>query len=792
MSPLVEVDRPRLDGRLLVPALVAWAAVVVLLPHRVPVVLGVGLTCLVLAGPVAARRRVTLLGARRRATGLLALSLAVTGLVCSVTAAHLARDRAGPLPGWGEDRAVAEIVGTVTTEPRVISSGDERPGLVVVELRVGEARARGELTLGATPVLVFAKAGDGWEELAWRSTVHARGRLQAPDDVGRPVAVFQPRGLPEVRQSPGRVLTATDHVREAFRQAVDPLPADARGLVPGLVIGDTSLTPADLTEAMRATGMTHLSAVSGSNVALVTGAVAIVVARLGVGRRWRTPLILLGLVGFVLLCRPEPSVLRAGVMGTVGLLALSSARRRVSLPTLAAAVIALLCVDPWLARSYGFALSTMATLGLVLWSRPWADAIAARLPRRLSLVGDAIAVPLAAQVACAPVIVLLQGNITTVAVLANLLAAPLVAPTTVLGVVAAVLSPVSLLLGTGVAWLAALPAWTIGWVARRCADLPWGTLEWVDGVPGAWLLAVVTAAALASGPWWRDLLRRRPWVGIVGLGAVLAAIWPTRALDSWPPPGWVVVGCDVGQGDAFVVRTGPASGMLVDTGPDPDPLHRCLRDLRLDRLDAVVLSHFHADHVAGLGGALRATGAETAYLSPVLEPPEMSDQVARELSSHRVAPVTLRAGDVVQVGAARVEVLAPGPVPVVGQSPANNGSLILDVRVGERALLFTGDIEPEGARPVRSSVEGRDYDILKVAHHGSAAQDAQLVADSRAEVAMIGVGPDNTFGHPAPSALELLHGEGMVVLRTDLDGDIAVSDGEDGLRVHRRGAGSGP
>ena len=785
-QPLLTAEEPRLDGRLLVPALVAWAAVVALLPHTVPVVIGMGLGSLVLGGLGLGRLR-TWTGPG----GLVALSLVVTGLVCTVTAAHLARDRGGEVPGWAEDGAIAQVVGVVTLEPRVISSGDERPALVILEMRLTEVRARGEVDLGSTPVVVFASAGDGWEDLAWRSTIRGRVRLQPPDGVDRSVAVLRPRGSPVVLEDPGPVLRATDHVRDAFREAVAPIPADARGLVPGLVIGDTSLTPPDLTEAMRVTGMTHLSAVSGSNVALVCGAVAVLVARLGVRRRWRTPLILLALVGFVLLCRPEPSVLRAGVMGTVGLLALSSSRRKVSLPTLAVAVIGLLCIDPWLARSYGFALSTLATLGLVLWSRPWGDAIASRLPRGLSLLGDAVSVPLAAQVACAPVIVLLQGNITTVAVLANLLAAPLVAPTTVLGVVAAVLSPLSILLGQGVAWLAALPAWLIGLVARRCADLPWGTVDWVDGVPGAWLLTVLTVLALASGPWWRHQLRRRPWWGWAVLAALTALVWPSRSLGAWPPPDWLVVGCDVGQGDAFVVRTGPVSGMLVDTGPDPEPLHRCLRDLRLDRLDAVVLSHFHADHVGGLRGALRSTGAETAYLSPVPDPLPMSEQAARELATHRVPATTLSAGDVVQVGEARVEVLAPGPVPVVGESAANNGSLVLDVRVGGRSVLFTGDLEPEGARPVRPLVQGRDYDVLKVAHHGSAAQDDQLVRASRAEVALVGVGADNTFGHPAPSALELLASMGMVVLRTDLDGDIAVSDGPDGLRVHRRGGGTG-
>ncbi|GGK67551.1 ComEC/Rec2 family competence protein [Ornithinimicrobium pekingense] len=783
----------RLDLRLVLPALVAWAVLTALVPGPAWVLVAVGsvaaLTATVMTraagwGPPHVAREPP--SPWRVVRGQVALSLAAVGLVCLAGAAHVARDRAGPVAGWGQEGAVVSVTGTVTTEPRVLTRGDEREPLVILDLRLQRATGRGTTVGTAAPVVVMTSAGEGWEELRWRSTVRAEGRLRVTESGDRSVAMLVPRGPPVTLRPPGGVLSATDHVRDRFREAVDPLPADARGLVPGLVIGDTSLTPPDLTEDMRATGMTHLSAVSGSNVALVTGALALLVAAAGVRLRWRTPLVLVGLVGFVLLCRPEPSVLRAAVMGSVGLVALSSARRRVSLPALGAAVLGLLCLDPWLARSYGFALSTLATLGLVVWSRPWGDAIAARLPPRAALVGDALAVPLAAQVACAPVIVLLQGSITTVAVLANLLAAPLVAPTTVLGVVAAVLSPLSLTLATVVAWGAALPAWMLGRIARVGADVPYGTLDWVDGPAGALLLTALTTGVLLTGPWWRDRLRRHRWWGYAALGTVAGLLWPAPGSGAWPPPGWVVAGCDVGQGDAFVVRSGPDSVLVVDTGPDPGPVAACLRDLRVRRVDGLFLSHFHSDHVGGLGGVLAEAEVATAYLSPVRDPPAVAAATLGLLGEAGVPTVELRAGRSLGIGDALVEVVSPGQRPVVGGSAANNASLVLDVAVGPTRMLMTGDIEPEAARTVRRAVEGRDYDLLKVAHHGSAAQDPDLVTGTRAEVALIGVGEDNTFGHPAPSALTLLRGAGMVVLRTDIDGDVAVSRDGDAIVVHRR------
>ncbi|WP_151524244.1 ComEC/Rec2 family competence protein [Serinicoccus kebangsaanensis] len=767
------------DLRLLLPALTGWAALVAVLPHPGWVSGTVCVLALLLA--------VTGLPSRpRRAGGLrgqVALAAAATGLVTGAAALHLAVATAGPVPGWAREGAVTEARLLVTTEPRVVARGDDRASLVVLEARVQRAVSRGRVSHPRTPVLVLATAGDDWEQVGWRSEVQVSGRWRQGDPGERTVAVLVPRGPPVTVSEPAALLRGVDHVRDRFRRAVDPLPADARGLVPGLVIGDTSLTPEDLTQAMRDTGMTHLSAVSGSNVAIVVGGIALLAARVGLPRRWRLPVVLTGLVGFVLLCRPEPSVLRAGVMGAVGLLALSRGRRRASLPTLGAAVLGLLCLDPWLARSHGFALSTLATLGLVLWARPWGLAMAARVPRWAGLAARATAVPLAAQVICAPVIVLLQGEVTTVAVLANLLAAPLVPPTTVLGVVAALAAPVSVTVAGVVAWAAALPAWVIAQVARTCARLPWGSIEWWDGAPGAWALAAVTLLALLTGRWWLGLMLRHRWWCGAGACALVACLAPLPGLRGWPPPGWVVAGCDVGQGDAFVVATGPGRAMLVDTGPDPAAVSTCLRDLGVRRIDLLVLTHFHTDHVAGLSGVLRVARVEEVLVTPVEDPPAVAAATLGLLAAEGIPVERAAAGQRRELGEVGVTVVWPGPSPPVAASAANNASVVLDVTASGVRVLMTGDLEPESARQVRATTAGRDYDVLKVAHHGSAAQDERLVLAADPEIALIGVGADNDFGHPSPAALGLLQRAGAVVLRTDLHGDVAVVRDERGRLV---------
>lgn len=325
--------------------------------------------------------------------------------------------------------------------------------------------AHGEILLAGTEDLAH---------LRWRAQVVLSGRLAPAEPASPEVAVLAVRGPVVESAPPAALLLAVEKVRESLRQAVSGLPADARGLLPGLVIGDTSEVPSDLTEAMRATGLTHLTAVSGSNVSVVLTLVLGACGVVGVPRRLRTPLAALALGCFVLLARPDPSVLRAATMGGIGLIGLSRRGRTTGPPVLAAAVIVLLCVDPWLARSYGFALSTLATLGLLVFVRSWGAAIGRRLPTRLSGFGPALAIPVAAQLMCAPVIVLLQESVSTIGVLANLLAAPFVAPATILGVAVALIAPVQSQVGALLAWVAAVPALAISAVARHLETVPGG------------------------------------------------------------------------------------------------------------------------------------------------------------------------------------------------------------------------------------------------------------------------------------------------------------------------------
>lgn len=780
-------EQPGIDVRLLVPALVGWICVAAMLPCR-PVVLALSAAGFAGLGVVLMHPR----WRRRSWATSVALTLVGTALCLVATAAHSSVREAGLVPVLAAQRATATVEAVVLSDPRVVQTKGVRPTeLVIVRVSVRTVVGRGQRSESSTPVLVF---GDmSWARVRWRERVRVSGRFDGADPGDDVVAVFNPSGAPQAVGEPGLVADAAEHVRSGLREAVSGLPDDARGLMPGLVIGDTSRTPQSLTDAMLATGMTHLSAVSGSNVAVVLAAGLGLCQLVGVRRRWRPMVALVLLAGFVILARPEPSVLRAAVMGVIGLLGLSASRRRMGLPALSGAVLVLLCIDPWLSRSYGFALSTLATFGLLLFARPWGGWFARFLPERLKTLGVAIAIPVAAQAMCGPVVVLLQGSVTLIGAFANLLAAPLVAPATVLGVSVALVALVSHPLAVLLAWVACAPTLGIVWIARVCADVPMGTLPWPDGPPGAFLLSFVTIGLLFMAPWLIATIHARPYA-VAALGVLtLAAAWPTGGLV-WPSPSWAMVACDVGQGDALVLASGTGHAVVVDAGPDAEAIDGCLRRLHVEVVDAVVLTHFHADHVDGLPGVLHGRVVRQILTSPVLDPSFQVREVQGWAAAAGIPMQPMYPGDQLRWGAVQAGVLWPARVIHEGSVP-NNASVVLSVHIGGLRVLMLGDVETVSAHQVllalrrdRAYLIGGGFDVLKVAHHGSRLQDPALAAEVRAPVAVISVGADNTYGHPARRTLDLLRSSGSQVFRTDQRGDIAVSLDSDGrILVSTRG-----
>lgn len=420
----------------------------------------------------------------RSGWGLPAVAVVAAGFGLS---AGLRSDAAGEHP-------LTEHLGA-TVWVNVVPAESPRPA------RGGRLAFRADLADGAGGrVLVFAPA-TGFADLGAGQPVGFRARVSAPARRDLTVAVLTASGPPLAGRAAG-IHRAAHAIRARFAAvARRSLPPDQAALLPALVLGDTSAVTATTARAFRTAGLTHLTAVSGANVAIVCGAVLLSAAL--IGPRAAAVLAGLTLVLFVVVVSPGASVLRAAVMGAIALLAVLTSRRRQAVPALSATVIILLAISPELAVDVGFALSVVATAALVVLAPVWsAQLTARRWPKPLA---DALCVAAAAQLVTAPLIAAVSGQLSLVGLAANLAVTPVIPPITMLGTAAAALSVPLPAVAALLIRLTGPELWWLLRVAELCAAIPGAAVP----VPSGWLgLLTIGGAGWATAVLCRRAGRR--------------------------------------------------------------------------------------------------------------------------------------------------------------------------------------------------------------------------------------------------------------------------------------------
>lgn len=699
--------------------------------------LAVALVAVVLAG----------LGVGRHSR--LAVVAVCVGLVAASCAWRLADSGASPLRAAAEQHRTAVLDVRVTRDARVFTRFGSDSAAVGV--RVLRATVDGH-TYGVGDAATAFVDGSARDLVVGRRLTMV-GRL-APADSATEVATIDVARRSSVRGA-AWWWEASQRVRAGVQHAVAHTGREASALVPALVDGDDAAVSDEMREDFRRSGLTHLMAVSGTNLTIVLAVVLVLARSAGVRR---AGLILLGglaVVAFVLLARPDPSVVRAAGMGVVGLAALGLGARG-GLRALAVAIIALLVIDTTLSRSVGFVLSVCATAGILVGTRPLAGRLSRWMPRWCAL---AVAVPIAAQLACTPALAAISGQVSLVAVPANVLAGPLVAPATIAGLAGGLLDVVS-------APLARVPGTAAGWcaagivaIAHHAAALAGASVAW----RGPWWLLLLVVPVVFVLIW---RLSARPAV-VLGLVLGLAVgMWRPPQVG-WPPDGWVMVACDVGQGDATVVDAGGGAALVVDAGPDPAIVDRCLDRLRVRRVPVAVVTHAHADHVGGWSGLVNGRSIGQVLVGPSGGPRDRRGTVT---------PVVT--GDAFTIGRLAIEVLWPAPGAAAPDradgSAMNDASVVLRITVGSTRLLLPGDLEPDAQDELLRLHPDVAADVVKMPHHGSSRQSDAFFDAVGARVATISAGEGNDYGHPAAAALRLLREHHVAWWRTDTDGDVAI------------------
>ena len=818
---------------LILPALAAWAGALVLL--GCPAAVGATVAALATAGAGSAAwlarpssgRNVTIAVLICVAATAASIALRVHAVTTGPTAALAARSAT----------VTAEI--TLTNDPKIRRSTTAYfiRDSVIAEATLESLRTGRQRMAVHTPIVVFANGAE-WRDLLPSQRLRVSGRLAAPTSGTLTAAVLLVREPPQILTPPSPIQTVAGAFRQGLRTAADILPPDQRGLLPALVVGDVSRMDRQVNSDLQEAGLSHLNAVSGANLAIVAGA-ALALSRLaGLPLAPRAAFAALAMLAFAIVARPSPSVLRALLMGLVAAAALGTGRAKDGMAALSATVLLLILFAPELAHSYGFALSVTATAGILLLAARWrtrltdphpttpdrnsstpatstADdgiggngirttvstpekmrvtaseqpigEVRRRWPRLPRWVAEAVAVSAAAQAAVTPVLVLMAGQVSLIAVPANLLAGVAVAPATLLGFVAALIAP----FWPEAAQLLVIPAgYAVGWiimVARWAANVPMANLPWPAGLAGLVLLAVVVAVAV-------PVMRRRAWrtVTLTVVGAALVAMLVLRPIVApWPPPGWLMVMCDVGQGDGLVIAAGPQQAVVVDAGPDPSVMDGCLRRIGIRDVPLVILTHPHADHVNGLTGVLRHRRVGAVLTSPYRDPSPQGAHLTADLARRRIPTWTAQPGTRWRFGPSELTVLAPDPANgrTDGQgegSAANNSSVVIHVRWPTGSALLSGDIESEAQEDLLRGPLPQ-ADILKVPHHGSPRQVPAFFHAVKPRAALVSVGKDNGYGHPAPKTLAALRHLGARTYRTDESGDLAIVTSGTGLAVVARG-----
>ena len=676
-------------------------------------------------------------------------------------------------PDWlvqySSTNAKALVVAEVLNRPKAISTDFGNNPIFGVAVSLQEIN---EESVSGRGYLIYSKA-----KLFRGNLIELEASFEEAGRNARDAFLLKPKGDIAIVSEPLGQLAFFNDLRANYVALLSGVTPDSKVLVAGLAMGEVADLSEELEEQMRSVSLTHLVAVSGANCAIVVGMVYLICVRLRLGRTGRTVVSLASLLGYVMLVGPDPSVLRAAVMTASVIVMVALGRRTWALNALAIAAIVLLIADPWLAVEYGFGLSVLATSGILLLAPAMTEKLSAKMPLPLAL---GLSVTISAQLLCLPLLLQLQPGLPTYSVVANLLAGPMVAPVTVLGIFAVVLTPLAPWLVGPITWLASLGTFLIETVAIFFAELPIVYFPWVTGFSATLLSGLLI---LMVSAWLRSNLLRLRQASVAGLVVVAVATLSVPAASEilpggWPLEDWEVVACDVGQGDALVIRS-LGRVAVIDVGKDEELIDICLSELGVRTIDLLVLTHFDFDHVGGLTGALGGRSVSHAIVSgfPDDRPATKSslDQLKEIGTQVIIAEPTITGS----LGEFSWRVLAPSKTAAEAKD-SNDASVTMVFRSSRLDLVLLGDLGAEGQDRVSKSVMqviggSANPLLLKVSHHGSNDQSASFHEQLKPDLALISVGSENGYGHPGKQAIQILGSVGAQVLRTDLLGAIAVS-----------------
>jgi competence protein ComEC len=561
----------------------------------------------------------------------------------------------------------------------------------------------------------------------------------------------------------------------------------------GLLIGERSGLSPGVRRAFLDSGVAHILAVSGSNVAVVAATIMMLFSLFRVPRILGRTMTVWALVIFMLVTGSQPPVVRATIMALALLLSNSLARRVHPLNGVGLAALIMFSLDARQLFDVGFQLSFGAVIAILVLHRRLLAAVRHRsrgtmLVRFARQVYSVTAVSVAASLGTLPLTAIVFGRLSVVGFLANLVIVPASEISVVLGMISAAFAPMNAWAAGAYAAVNRVLLMLTIWGAEIASSVPWATMDTVEFRP-------VHALPYYAGLACLFCIGRPPMVRhffiafLCGANAVL--FWPSAALAGASPIECRITMIDVGQGDAILFQPPGGCNVLIDAGPpsrDGSPwgtsVVPLLKRLGVHALDAVIITHLHDDHAGGLVHVLHSFETRRVIVTPDVV------RAADSSITHNTGVISVAFGGMMLgVEVCRFYVLSPDSVNTDASGNANRRSIVVKIQYGNTSMLLMGDAEREEEERLVARYGGfLKSDVLKIGHHGSkAATSQEFLSAVRPDYALISVGRANRFGHPAGSTMQRLHASGAEVFRTDEMGAIFLAtDGKTVRQVHWR------
>lgn len=547
-------------------------------------------------------------------------------------------------------------------------------------------------------------------------------------------------------------------------------PENELGIILGMLIGDTSCVSDDIQDDFKDSGISHLLAVSGSNINYIILFSKFAFSKI-VGKKISNYLVIIFIIIFILVSGASSSVVRAGIMGIIIILADIFAKKSNVHSSIAVSAFLILIYNPLIIFDIGFVLSFAGTFGIVFLYEKIQEIFITNFEIKnkiLIYIFETLGVTLSAQIILLPIMMYTFNSISTLSIITNIIVVPFTGILTILGFVIYVSGLIFFPLAKFLSYIVFVLAKLIITIARIFADFKYSTIL-IFTPKILWIIIYY----LLIYKFVKRIKNKFINYFLIFLTVIVLLI------EAWPCNYVKINFVDVGQGDCTYIETKNKKTILIDGGgsenSDYNVGEKILLPYLLDRgkmkIDLIIISHMHEDHVEGLLPVIENMKVGKILIGPVKEKAKLYEEFMNIVSKRGISIETVYAGDVITIDDITIDILYPNKQKKIDDNE-NNNSLVFKLNYFDMSVLFTGDIEKEVEDKLEKNIAAN---ILKVPHHGSNTSSTEVfIQKVKPQLSIISVGDKNKFGHPNQDVVNRLKMNDSIIYRTDIYGEIMI------------------